>query len=141
MTSIRPCLLSSSFALTRTFRAPPSTRLDFIRTASLIRTASTYNKVSDVVKTDHRELEDYYDKMMRATDDDTKTRWQNQFCWELARHSIAEELVVYPAMEKNLGVAGKDQAEKDRAQHQTVSPHKPLVSTSKDPQTAPSTPD
>ncbi len=102
-----------------------------MRGASLLRTASTYNKVSDAIKTDHRELEDYYDKMMKATDDDAKTRWQNQFCWELARHSIAEELVVYPAMEKNLGVAGKDKADKDRAQHQTVSPAEPLTFTSK----------
>ena len=119
MQSIRPRLLSSSLGVTRTFIAPTSTRLSFNRSASLTRAAST-GRVSDAIKTDHRELEDYYDKIIHATDDDTKTRWQSQFCWELARHSIAEELVVYPALERNLGAAGKERAEKDRAEHQSV---------------------
>lgn len=79
------------------------------------------DRVSDVVFRDHRELEDYYDKILRATDHDTKARWQNQFTWELARHSVAEELVTYPAFEKNLGAHGKAMAEKDRAEHQAVS--------------------
>lgn len=57
------------------------------------------NRVSDRIKHDHRELETYYNKIKSAKSDDEKVRWQNQFVWELARHSIAEELVVYPAME------------------------------------------
>ena len=88
--------------------------------ASVTGIADPSEKVSDVVIHDHKELKDYYDKILSATDGDTKTRWQNQFCWELARHSIAEELVVYPALEKNLGAMGKEKAEKDRAQHQDV---------------------
>jgi|SRR5579859_2961256 len=39
---------------------------------------------------------------------------------ELARHSIGEELVVYPAFEKYLGGRGKQLAEEDRSEHQTV---------------------
>lgn len=46
--------------------------------------------VSDAVKQDHRELEAYYDEIIKATDEDSLTRWQNQFTWELARHSIGE---------------------------------------------------
>jgi hypothetical protein len=58
-------------------------------------------RISDLIKHDHDELRTYKDNILNAKDDDEKVRWQNQFTWELARHSIAEELVVYPAMEKN----------------------------------------
>jgi len=76
--------------------------------------------IIDAIKKDHREIEEYYQHILNASDNDTATRWQNQFVWELARHSIAEELVVYPAFEKNLGDKGHQMAEKDRAEHQTV---------------------
>ncbi|KAI9790616.1 MAG: hypothetical protein M1816_004948 [Peltula sp. TS41687] len=76
--------------------------------------------VSDVVKKDHRELDHAYQQIINAADDDTRVRWQNEFTWELARHSIGEELVVYPAMEKHLGAEGKQMADKDRAEHQPV---------------------
>ncbi|KAK7425455.1 hypothetical protein QQZ08_008020 [Neonectria magnoliae] len=65
--------------------------------------------ISDAVKKDHRELEQYYNE-----------RYGNQFTWELARHSVGEELVVYPAMEKHLGAEGKEMAEGDRKEHHHV---------------------
>ena len=40
---------------------------------------------------------------------------------ELARHSIGEELVVYPAMEKYMGDDGVAKANHDREEHQQVS--------------------
>lgn len=76
-------------------------------------------KVSEGITHDHRELEEYKNNILSAKDNDDKVKWQNQFTWELARHSIAEELVVYPAMEKYVP-GGKDMAEKDRDEHQTV---------------------
>lgn len=76
--------------------------------------------ISAAIKKDHRELEEYYNNIINAKDHDEATRWQNQFTWELARHSIAEELVVYPAFEKNLGAKGKEMADKDRDEHQIV---------------------
>lgn len=75
--------------------------------------------IIDTIKQDHRHIEEYYDNVVNATDDDTRTRWANQFTWEVARHSIAEELVVYPAIEKHLP-DGKQRADKDRAEHQVV---------------------
>lgn len=62
------------------------------------RFQSSNPRVSESVKRDHRELEK---------------------CWELARHSIAEEIVVYPAFERHLP-NGEEMAEKDRSQHQEV---------------------
>lgn len=75
--------------------------------------------VSDAIKHDHREIEQYYDQIINATDADTKTRYQNLFTWELARHSIGEELVVYPALEKYVD-GGKALADRDRQEHQKV---------------------
>jgi hypothetical protein len=77
--------------------------------------------VMDAIKHDHAELKEYYNNILNAKDDDSMTRWQNQFVWELARHSIGEELVVYPAMEKHMGPEGKGMADKDRTEHNKVS--------------------
>lgn len=38
--------------------------------------------------------------------------------WQVARHSISEELTVYPELGKHLGEAGNQMAESDRAEHQ-----------------------
>lgn len=84
-----------------------------------IMSSSSGVKVSDRIKHDHAELEQQYKNIIAAKDEDTKVRWQNQFIWELARHSIAEEIVVYPAFEKFVP-GGKQMADKDRAEHQTV---------------------
>ncbi|WVQ99804.1 hypothetical protein IAU59_006946 [Kwoniella sp. CBS 9459] len=56
-------------------------------------TAAMVSTVSDVLKHDHRELEEYYNSI------------------------LSEELVVYPAMEKYLQ-NGKQMADKDRQEHQ-----------------------
>ena len=58
--------------------------------------------------------------ILEAMNADTRTSWQNQFVWKLACHSVAEELVVHPAMEKHLR-NGKEMAEKDRQEDQIVS--------------------
>ncbi|EPS32149.1 hypothetical protein PDE_07108 [Penicillium oxalicum 114-2] len=76
-------------------------------------------RISDTLKKDHREIESYYDRILGATDKAEQIRFQNQFTWELARHSIGEELVVYPAFEKHVS-SGYELAEKDRQEHQTV---------------------
>jgi len=76
--------------------------------------------ISDAIKKDHQEIKDYAENIRTAADNDAKTRWQNQFTWELARHSIGEELVVYPAFEKYLGNKGQAMADKDRQEHQSV---------------------
>ena len=83
--------------------------------------ASSAPRVSDCIQHDHQELQEYYTNIKNAQRDDDKIKWQNQFVWELARHPIAEEIVVYPAFEKHIpdGV-GVRMAEKDRSEHQQV---------------------
>ncbi|KAH6887664.1 hypothetical protein B0T10DRAFT_406894 [Thelonectria olida] len=76
--------------------------------------------ISEVITKDHRELETYYNEVINSNSLDHQERYGNQFIWELARHSVGEELVVYPAMEKFLGAEGKSKAEKDRKEHHEV---------------------
>lgn len=76
-------------------------------------------KVSQVIQEDHHQLEFCYKNIINSNDPDEQKRYQNAFVWELARHSIAEELVVYPALERAIP-DGSGRAEKDRSQHQTV---------------------
>jgi len=89
------------------------------RTHLLPRLASM-STISDAIVKDHRELEAYYNEVVNASDHDTKERYGNQFTWELARHSVGEELVVYPAFEQYLGTKGREMAETDRKEHHTV---------------------
>ncbi|KAK6355604.1 hypothetical protein TWF696_004703 [Orbilia brochopaga] len=76
--------------------------------------------LSDKIIQDHAELHSYYNEIMSSSDPDVLTRNQNLFVWELARHSIGEELVVYPLFEKLLGDKGKEMADKDREEHLKV---------------------
>ena len=80
------------------------------------------SELSSVVTKDHQELEQYYNEIVNSSDHDHQQRYGNQFTWELARHSIAEELIVYPAFEKYLGDEGKVMAERDRKEHHEVIP-------------------
>ncbi|KAJ5982319.1 hypothetical protein N7451_012419 [Penicillium sp. IBT 35674x] len=75
--------------------------------------------ISDTIKKDHRKIESYYDKIIHSSDKDEQMRFRNLFTWELARHAIGEELVVYPVFEKHL-VGGVDMANKDREAHLKV---------------------
>lgn len=77
--------------------------------------------ISDAIKKDHRELEQYYNEVVNSSDHDHQERFGNQFVWELARHSVAEELIVYPAFESHMGEKGSKMAEGDRKEHHRVS--------------------
>jgi hemerythrin superfamily protein len=92
----------------------------YIFKQNTLTTRAAMSTISDAIKKDHQEINEYADNIRGATDDDSKTRWQNQFTWELARHSIGEELVVYPAFAKHLGAKGQAIADKDRTEHQSV---------------------
>jgi hypothetical protein len=62
---------------------------------------------------------DYYENYLKAAPDaDAQARWAHQLIWEVARHAVGEEIVVYPLMEKHLGAKGIHLADKDREDHQ-----------------------
>ncbi|KAH7189847.1 hypothetical protein DER44DRAFT_816218 [Fusarium oxysporum] len=58
-----------------------------------IQTAALSSAISDAIIQDHRDLEKYYNEVINSTDYDHQQRFGNQFVWELARHSIGEELI------------------------------------------------
>lgn len=99
----------------RTLLSQPST----IRNVATSPIAMT-PRIMDALMHDHREIEALFDRILSSPNEDDKVRFQNQFTWELARHAIGEELVVYPAFEKYVS-GGVEMANKDRKEHQTVS--------------------
>lgn len=74
-------------------------------------------RITDSVRADHRTLESLYDRIIHAEDGDEQVRLQNQFTWELARHVVSEELVLFPALEKYLR---DGDAAQDRQEHHIV---------------------
>ncbi|KAL7629645.1 hypothetical protein AAE478_001167 [Parahypoxylon ruwenzoriense] len=76
-------------------------------------------KISQAIQQDHDELEDYYNRIVSSQNRDEQRRFQNAFVWELARLTVAQELVVYPTLEKAVS-DGAQRASRDRAQHQKI---------------------
>ncbi|PGH13684.1 hypothetical protein AJ79_03533 [Helicocarpus griseus UAMH5409] len=76
-------------------------------------------RISEAIKNDHRLLREYHDLVLNSPDTDSSTRWGNKFTWELARYAVAEELVVYPALEGFID-HGSIMADKDRREHQEI---------------------
>lgn len=65
---------------------------------------------------------EYYDNYLAAKGNaDAQSRWVRQLTWEVARHAVGEEIVVYPLMEKHLGAEGRELTDHDRAEHQVRS--------------------
>ncbi|KAJ5988976.1 hypothetical protein N7481_004186 [Penicillium waksmanii] len=76
-------------------------------------------RILTAIKHEHRELEADVDKILNSSSPDEQTRYQNQFTWELARHMIGEELIVYPALIKYVK-NGQAIADEGRAEHQDI---------------------
>ncbi|KAJ5550330.1 hypothetical protein N7461_005028 [Penicillium sp. DV-2018c] len=76
-------------------------------------------RISEAIEDDHRKLATYYNIIVNSSDEDEQTRFQNQFTWELVRHAVAEELVVFPAIEKHVP-GGQSKTNDDRREHKTI---------------------
>ncbi|KAF7330026.1 hypothetical protein MKEN_00266600 [Mycena kentingensis (nom. inval.)] len=101
--------------------------------AALRRTTLTYSRtqttmtgkkiqtLTHAIREDHQEMYEYYDNYKKTAGDlDAQARWARQLTWEIARHAVAEEIVVYPLMEELLGEEGLRLANHDREEHQHV---------------------
>ncbi|KAH8103296.1 hypothetical protein BXZ70DRAFT_888910 [Cristinia sonorae] len=66
------------------------------------------------------EYHDQYKSARERNDVDAQARWARQLTWEIARHAVGEEIVVYPLLEKHLGAKGKQLADHDREEHMKV---------------------
>ncbi|KAJ5950278.1 uncharacterized protein N7479_008691 [Penicillium vulpinum] len=80
---------------------------------------TVHSRILPAIKHDHIELESHSHQILSSTNPDQQTRFQNQFVWELARHLIGEELVVYPALITALP-DGQGIVDKNRLEHRGV---------------------
>jgi hypothetical protein len=80
-------------------------------------TPETLSRILPAIKHDHQELESHSHKILTSTNPDEQTRFQNQLVWELARHMVGEELVVYPALIGSLK-DGQQTVDGNRLEHQ-----------------------
>ncbi|KAL1955368.1 hypothetical protein VTO42DRAFT_8650 [Malbranchea cinnamomea] len=76
-------------------------------------------RISETIQYDHQEIESHYYQILDSASEDSRTRFQNQFVWALARHIVGEELLLYPAFETFLE-EGKVLADRGRREHQNV---------------------
>ncbi|KAH7926594.1 hypothetical protein BV22DRAFT_1032733 [Leucogyrophana mollusca] len=77
--------------------------------------------LTKAITDDHREMYEYYEQYQKSQGNaDAQKRWARQLTWEVARHAVGEEIIVYPLMEKHLGQKGLELADHDRDEHQTV---------------------
>jgi len=89
--------------------------------------ASKQKSLTDAIKEDHQEMYEYHEYYKKSAGDaDAQARWANQLRWEIARHAVGEEIIVYPLMEKHLGAEGLKLTDHDREEHQHV---KEMLST------------
>src|SRR4051794_23817454 len=78
--------------------------------------------VIEILKQDHREVEQMFselESLRGATSDGDKERRQElteQVTIELVRHSVAEEILVYPKVEKQVSKEEADHAREEHAE-------------------------
>jgi hemerythrin superfamily protein len=75
--------------------------------------------VVDILTTDHREVTDLIADIRGTTGTETRRDLADQMITELVRHSVAEEMYVYPAMKEHLP-DGEAAVEHDIAEHKEL---------------------
>ncbi len=82
-------------------------------------TSTSGQDVVDILTFDHREMEELLDQIQRSPDDDQRRDLTDTLIAEVMRHSVAEEMYVYPVMEKRIP-DGEEEAEHDREEHDEI---------------------
>jgi hemerythrin superfamily protein len=81
--------------------------------------AGTEQDVIDVLTTDHREVEQLIGQITAGADSAQRRELADQMIAELVRHSVAEEMYVYPAMRKHLP-DGEQAVKHDTEEHKEL---------------------
>ncbi|MEC9483773.1 MAG: hemerythrin domain-containing protein [Halomonas sp.] len=79
----------------------------------------TKTDVVDILITDHREMTDLLGQAMNTPDASQRRDLVDTVIAEVMRHAVAEEMYVYPVMEKHLP-NGKEEADHDREEHDEI---------------------
>jgi hemerythrin superfamily protein len=80
---------------------------------------STDHDVIDVLTTDHREATGLIEQILAARDAEQRRELADSLISELVRHSVAEEMYVYPAMRDHLP-NGDEAVEHDTSEHKEL---------------------
>jgi hemerythrin superfamily protein len=81
--------------------------------------SSTTPDVVDVLTTDHHEVLDLIGEIKASSSGQERREKMDVVIAELVRHSVAEEMYVYPVMQKSLP-DGKEAVEHDTAEHKEL---------------------
>jgi len=84
---------------------------------------SNSRPIEDCLTSDHNDIRKYYDCYNTAVEYKDKQKFFNQIGWEIARHSVAEEIVVYPVIRERVpdgNIIADDSIEDDRKAKKTL---------------------
>jgi hemerythrin-like domain-containing protein len=110
---------TSSTTETKSMSMPVST--DY--SASSAEYSLTPNKTIDnLIKMDHEVIRKIYEQFKSAKNKEEANQWRNQLVYEIACHSVAEEIVLYPVMRDQLP-NGKELFNISINEHQEVKDH------------------
>ncbi|KAJ6166948.1 hypothetical protein N7470_002395 [Penicillium chermesinum] len=90
-----------------------------LRTVATATDTPTPPRLLPIIKQEHREIHAHSHRILHSASPDEQTRYQNLFTWELARHVIGEELVVYPAIAAHVK-NGFKVVSRNRAEHHAI---------------------
>ena len=74
--------------------------LNFMATGLSEVFRSRNHPIDELIVMDHRDLRVFLDKFEKSGDFEEASKWLHQFIWEICRHSIAEEIILYPMLKK-----------------------------------------
>lgn len=79
--------------------------------------AADRHEATTILPEDHQAMLDFIDIIKQAIDAEARRDTPDTVIAEVVRHSVAEEMFVYPAMKKYLP-QGKDEVEHDKQEHE-----------------------
>ncbi|MFQ3787054.1 hemerythrin domain-containing protein [Halomonas sp. A29] len=82
-------------------------------------TTTSTQDVVDILTIDHREMEDLLDQIQRSPDVEQRRDLTDTLIAEVVRHAVAEEMHLYPVMEKRIP-DGEEEAEHDKEEHDEI---------------------
>ncbi|PRP85458.1 HHE domain-containing protein [Planoprotostelium fungivorum] len=84
-------------------------------------TTKAPSAINQSIKSDHQALRDAYRHYEDNKNEKKEAQmWANKYIHDLARHSVAEEIILYPAFKTMLGKRGQEMAERDYEHQQVI---------------------
>jgi hypothetical protein len=80
---------------------------------------SEYKPIEEIILNDHNETRAVFNKYNNSPDKDEKLKWYRELVYLIAKHAIAEEIILYPLLRDNVH-NGEAMADQDLKQHRLV---------------------